>query len=104
MDNLMHKINAYVGRTIDFRTGTEVETLDDKIVNWNIAEKPEPTEEQLNAFEDEARILESDNQIIKSRKAEYDQLNQFEMQFDDNRDGTTTWVDAINEIKGRHPK
>ena len=40
----------------------------------------------------------------RNRKAEYDQLNQFEMQFDDDRDGTTTWVDAINEIKGRHPK
>jgi len=26
------------------------------------------------------------------------------MQFDDNRDGTTTWVDAINEIKARYPK
>ena len=38
------------------------------------------------------------------RKAEYDKLNQFEMQFDDQRDGTTTWVDAINEIKGRYPK
>ena len=38
------------------------------------------------------------------RKAEYDQLNQFEMQFDDDRDSTTTWVDTINEIKGRHPK
>ena len=40
----------------------------------------------------------------RNRKAEYDQLNQFEMQFDDNRDGTTTWVDAINEIKARYPK
>ena len=38
------------------------------------------------------------------RKAEYDQLNQFEMMFDDKRDGTTTWVDKINEIKQRHPK
>ena len=38
------------------------------------------------------------------RKREYDQLNQFEMQFDDKRDGTTTWVDAINEIKSRYPK
>jgi len=26
------------------------------------------------------------------------------MQFDDNRDGTTTWVDSINEIKVRFPK
>ena len=40
----------------------------------------------------------------RNRKKEYDQLNQFEMQFDDDRDSTTTWVDKINEIKGRHPK
>ena len=40
----------------------------------------------------------------RSRKAEYDKLNQFEMQCDDNRDGTTTWVDSINEIKARFPK
>ena len=40
----------------------------------------------------------------RSRKAEYDQLNQFEMIFDDDRDSTSTWVDTINEIKGRHPK
>jgi hypothetical protein len=40
----------------------------------------------------------------RNRKAEYDQLNQFEMQFDDKENTTTTWVDKINEIKGRHPK
>ena len=43
-------------------------------------------------------------QYQRDRKAEYDKLNQFEMQFDDQRDGTTTWVDAINEIKEKHPK
>jgi len=40
----------------------------------------------------------------RDRKAEYDQLNQYEMMFDDKRDGTTTWVDKINEIKGKYPK
>jgi len=40
----------------------------------------------------------------EKRKAEYAQLNQFEMQFDDQRDGTTTWVDAINAIKAKFPK
>ena len=40
----------------------------------------------------------------RSRKQEYDKLPQFEMQFDDQRDGTTTWVDSINEIKERFPK
>ena len=43
-------------------------------------------------------------QYKRDRKAEYDQLNQYEMMFDDKRDGTTTWVDKINEIKSRHPK
>jgi hypothetical protein len=43
-------------------------------------------------------------EYARLRKAEYDKLNQFEMQFDDNRDGTTTWVDAVNDIKARYPK
>ena len=43
-------------------------------------------------------------EYARNRKKEYNQLNQFEMQFDDDRDSTTTWVDKINEIKGRHPK
>ena len=40
----------------------------------------------------------------RSRKQEYDKLPQFEMQFDDQQNNTTTWVDAINDIKARHPK
>ena len=44
------------------------------------------------------------NAYKEKRKAEYDQLNQYEMMFDDKRDGTTTWVDKINEIKSRYPK
>jgi len=40
----------------------------------------------------------------RSRKQEYDKLNQWEMHFDDNRDGTTTWVDSINKIKSQFPK
>ena len=40
----------------------------------------------------------------EKRASEYHKLPQFEMQFDDNRDGTTTWVDSINEIKSQFPK
>jgi hypothetical protein len=43
-------------------------------------------------------------QYQRDRKEEYNKLNQFEMQFDDQRDGTTTWVDAINGIKEKYPK
>ncbi len=38
------------------------------------------------------------------RKAEYDKLNQDEMRFDDLVNGTTTWQDAILEIKSKYPK
>jgi len=43
-------------------------------------------------------------EYARNRKAEYDKLNQFEMQFDDQLNGTTTWVDAINAIKQEFPK
>jgi hypothetical protein len=43
-------------------------------------------------------------EYARLRKAEYDQLNQFELQFNDQANGTTTWVDAVNEIKARYPK
>ena len=63
-----------------------------------------PTEEELNAQVSQLQAEYDSQEYARNRKAEYDQLNQFEMIFDDDRDGTTTWVDAINEIKGRHPK
>jgi|TARA_R110000796_G_scaffold129005_1_gene244669 hypothetical protein len=40
----------------------------------------------------------------ENRQEEYAKLNQFEMQFDDQRDSTTTWVDAVNAIKVAIPK
>ena len=40
----------------------------------------------------------------ENRQAEYAKMNQFEMQFDDQRDSTTTWVDAIDAIKAQYPK
>jgi len=43
-------------------------------------------------------------EYARNRKAEYDLLNQFEMQFDDQQNGTTTWVDSINAIKAKYPK
>ena len=44
------------------------------------------------------------NAYKSKRQAEYAKLNQFEMQFDDQRDSTTTWVDAVNAIKAQFPK
>ena len=38
------------------------------------------------------------------RKNAYSKLNQHEMQYDDKKNSTTTWVDAIDAIKAAHPK
>jgi len=43
-------------------------------------------------------------EYARNRKAEYDKLNQFEMQYDDQQNGTTTWIDSINSIKAKYPK
>ena len=40
----------------------------------------------------------------RNRRIEYNALNQFEMQFDDDANGTTTWKDAIVAIKAKWPK
>jgi len=63
---------------------------------------PSQADQDLWTAEYEAHLVSTE--YSRNRKEEYDQLNQWEMHFDDQRDGTTTWVDKINEIKGRHPK
>ena len=73
------------------------------IKSW-ISSDAQPTVSAIEAAEVEWQTAYDAQAYARKRKAEYDQLNQFEMQFDDDRDGTTTWVDTINEIKGRHPK
>lgn len=43
-------------------------------------------------------------QYSRDRKAEYDKLNQDEMRYDDMKNSTTTWIDAIDAIKAKYPK
>ena len=63
-----------------------------------------PTTAEIETEQARLQAIEDAQTYARNRKAEYDQLNQFEMQFDDKENSTTTWVDKINEIKGRHPK
>jgi len=68
------------------------------------SEDAKPTEQECTDGVASLQAVYDSQEYARKRKAEYDQLNQFEMQFDDDRDGTTTWVDKINEIKARYPK
>jgi hypothetical protein len=89
-------------------TTTAFSVDDGVITGWDISEVKtnvtQPTAEALATELTRLQAVYDSQAYARNRKAEYDQLNQFEMMFNDDRDGTTTWVDKINEIKGRHPK
>ena len=76
----------------------------DGVIEWLDTEQTQPTDSEIQTEITRLQAEYESQEYARNRKAEYDQLNQFEMQFNDDRDGTTTWVDKINEIKGRHPK
>ena len=76
--------------------GDELEWLDET--------QAQPTDAEIATEMARLQAVYDSQEYARNRKAEYDQLNQFEMQFDDQQNNTTTWVDAINDIKARHPK
>ena len=90
---------------IEFNDGTPNEAITDfsayqSLVDGHATEKQRLADVEAQAATDaEAALTYADR-----RKAKYDALSQFEMQFDDATNGTTTWVDAINAIKAEIPK
>jgi len=51
-----------------------------------------------------SQVLHDSQEYARKRKEEYDALNQLEMQYDDKKNSTTTWDDAIDAIKAKWPK
>ena len=88
---------------ISLRPGAEWVLRGDDL-EWLDTNQTQPSESEIQTEILRLQAEYDSQEYARLRKAEYDQLNQFEMQFDDQRDGTTTWVDAINEIKARFPK
>jgi len=65
------------------------------------------TTEQMAEITTKATEIEAEyasKEYARARATEYRKLNQFEMQYDDQQNTTTTWIDAINDIKLRFPK
>ena len=67
MASLDKKIEAYMGRSVDFLT--EVTLQDDGkgayIAEWNIKDKAKPTDDQLKAVESDADKLEKNAKAIE---------------------------------------
>ena len=88
---------------VDFELQDDLDGKGVYIKEW-LSDQPQPSEADIETADTEWQTEYDSQAYARSRKQEYDKLNQWEMQFDDNRDGTTTWVDSINEIKERFPK
>jgi len=73
MAQFSNKIRLYLDREVDFRKDVILQDDGDGVVyihQWNVPEE-QPTEEQLNALESQAETLESNNQVINTRKKLY---------------------------------
>jgi hypothetical protein len=79
-------------------------SYDEAVANGGYKTRKQRDEEEKQSAE-QAKIDKYENAPWDAkRRLAYAKINQYEMQFDDQRDGTTTWVDAINAIKAAHPK
>ena len=69
---LNSKIKIYLDRKVDFRKDVLLQDDGDGVYikEWNVDEA-QPTEEQLDALDAQATTLESNNQVIATRKNLY---------------------------------
>jgi len=74
------------------------------VLEWRDSEQTEPTALELSNEVTRLQAVYDSQLYARTRKAKYDLLNQDEMRYDDVKNSTTTWVDAIDAIKAAHPK
>ena len=92
---------------ISLKPNAEWSLEDDSDVNtlvWTDEEQTEPTALELSNEVTRLQAVYDSQLYARTRKAKYDLLNQDEMRYDDLKNSTTTWVDAIDAIKAAHPK
>lgn len=58
----------------------------------------------IQAKQAELKTAYDSQAYARSRKAEYDKLNQLELMYDDKVNSTDKWGEAIVAIKNKHPK
>ena len=76
----------------------------DSDLEWLDTEQTQPTAAAIAAEVIRLQAAYDAAAYARSRKVEYDKLNQDEMRFDDLVNSTTTWHDAIAAIKVAIPK
>jgi hypothetical protein len=103
MANLSTKIKLYANKEVDFRN--EVRLQDDGngayIKEWNL-DIAKPTLAQLDSFEAQANIVESNQAQVQNRIKEYGSIAEQIEYITEN--GIEAWQTKVNSIKAKYPK
>ena len=100
-------IQKSTGKIIEYQSGNaELGTLTQNALSSGYDEAD--IEEKYIEYSDYKILVDAEYEATLTyadrRKTAYDLLNQDEMRYDDIKNSTTTWVDAIDAIKAAHPK
>ena len=105
MANLSTKIKLYANREIDFSKDVRLQDNSDGkgvfIAEWNL-DIPKPTMSQLDAFEAQAKIIESNQAQVQNRIKEYGSIAEQIEYITEN--GLNAWQSKVNSIKAKYPK
>ena len=105
MTNLSTKIKLYANKEIDFLKDVRLQDNSDGkgafIAEWNL-DIPKPTMAQLDAFEAQAKIVESNQAQVRNRIKEYGSIAEQIEYITEN--GLDAWQSKVNSIKAKYPK
>jgi len=105
MANLTTKIKLYANREINVRTDFILQDNSDGkgvfIAEWNL-DIPKPTMAQLDAFEAQANIVESNQAQVQKRIKEYGSIAE-QIEFI-TENGLDAWQSKVQAIKNKYPK
>jgi hypothetical protein len=105
MTNLSNKIKIYANREVDFLKDVRLQDNSDGrgvfIAEWNL-DIPKPTMAQLDAFEAQAKIIESNQAQVQKRIKEYGSIAEQIEYITEN--GIEAWQTKVNSIKAKYPK
>ena len=105
MTNLSTKIELYANKKIDFFKDVRLQDNSDGkgvfIAEWNL-DIPKPTMAQLDAFEAQAKIIESNQAQVQNRIKEYGSIAEQIEYITEN--GIEAWQTKVNSIKAKYPK
>ena len=93
-----------IGTAINSLQPTAEYAIRDGVIDWFTPDITQPTDAEISAEVTRLQGVYDGQAYARARKAKYNLLNQDEMRYDDTKNSTTTWVDAIDAIKVAHPK